>query len=111
MNHDILHKLLNAIPECSEWGRVYILDFLAENVPAQFKDVDETISRVIPNLAHSNCAVVLSATKVVLKYMDFVQGLDKIRSICRKLAPPLISLMGGDPEIQYIAIRNINLII
>jgi len=33
MNHDILHKLLNAIPECSEWGRVYILDFLAENIP------------------------------------------------------------------------------
>ena len=31
MTHDILHKLLNAIPECSEWGRVYILDFLAEN--------------------------------------------------------------------------------
>ena len=107
----MLHKLLNAIPECSEWGRVYILDFLADNVPAQMKDVDETIQRVIPNLAHSNCAVVLSATKVILKYMDFVQGLDKIRSICRKLAPPLISLMGGDPEIQYIAIRNINLII
>jgi AP-1 complex subunit beta-1 len=111
MDHNILHVLLNAIPECSEWGRVYILDFLAENVPKQFKDVDETIQRVIPNLAHSNCAVVLSATKVVLKYMDFVQGLDKIRSICRKLAPPLISLMGGDPEIQYIAIRNINVII
>lgn len=33
MNQDILHKLLNAVPECSEWGRVYILDFLAENVP------------------------------------------------------------------------------
>jgi AP-1 complex subunit beta-1 len=111
MTQDILHKLLNAIPECSEWGRVYILDFLAQNTPSKFKDVDETIQRVIPNLAHSNCAVVLSATKVIMKYMDFVQGLDKIRSICRKLAPPLISLMGGDPEIQYIAIRNINLII
>lgn len=111
MNQDTLHILLNAVPECSEWGRVYILDFLAENVPSQFKDIDETINRVIPNLAHSNCAVVLSATKVILKYMDFVQGLDKIRSICRKLAPPLISLMGGDPEIQYIAIRNINLVI
>jgi hypothetical protein len=34
MTQDILHKLLNAIPECSEWGRVYILDFLSENVPA-----------------------------------------------------------------------------
>ena len=111
MTPEILHKLLNAIPECSEWGRVYILDFLAENVPEQFNDVDETISRVVPNLAHSNCAVILSATKVILKYMDYVQGLDKIRSICRKLAPPLVSLLGGDPEIQYIAIRNINLII
>ena len=72
MNHDILHQLLNAIPECSEWGRVYILDFLAENVPPEFKDVDETIARVIPNLAHNNCAVILSATKVILKYMDSV---------------------------------------
>jgi AP-1 complex subunit beta-1 len=31
---EILHKLLNAVQECSEWGRVYILDFLAENVPS-----------------------------------------------------------------------------
>ena len=111
MTPDVLHKLLNAIPECSEWGRVFILDFLAENVPAKFRDVDETIGRVIPNLQHANCAVVLSATKVVLKYLDYVNGVDKVRSICRKLSAPLISLMGGDPEIQYIAIRNINLII
>lgn len=48
---------------------------------------------------------------MVLKYLDFVNGVDKVRSICRKLSAPLISLMGGDPEIQYIAIRNINLII
>ena len=111
MTPDVLHKLLNAIPECSEWGRVFILDFLAENLPAKFRDVDETIGRVIPNLQHANCAVVLSATKVVLKYLDFVNGVDKVSSICRKLSAPLISLMGGDPEIQYIAIRNINLII
>lgn len=34
MNQETLHILLNAVPECSEWGRVYILDFLAENVPS-----------------------------------------------------------------------------
>lgn len=65
-------KLLNAISECSEWGRVYILDFLAENMLANPKDVDEIIQRVIPNLAHSNAAVVLSAAKVILKYLDYV---------------------------------------
>ena len=43
--------------------------------------------------------------------MDFVNDTEKIRSICRKMAPPLVSLMNSDPEIQYIAIRNINLIL
>lgn len=102
---------MNALPECSEWGRVYILDFLADNMPSSFKDVDETIARIIPHLAHQNSAVVLSAAKVIMKLMDHVNETEKIRSICRKMAPPLISLMNNDPEIQYIAIRNINLII
>jgi AP-1 complex subunit beta-1 len=63
------------------------------------KDVDEIINRIIPNLAHSNAAVVLSAAKVITKYMDYVNETEKIRSICRKMAPPLISLMNSDAEI------------
>ena len=111
MSQSIQSKLLNALPESQEWGRVYILDFLADNVIPKMKDVDEIISRIIPNLQHSNAAVVLSAAKVLTKFMDQVSETEKIRSICRKMAPPLISLMNNDPEIQYIAIRNINLII
>ena len=106
-----MHKLLNALPECSEWGRVYILDFLADNMLTSIKDADESIQRIIPHLAHQNSAVVLSAAKVIIKYMDYVNEAEKIRSICRKMAPPLISLVNNDPEIQYIALRNINLII
>ena len=102
---------MNAIPECSEWGKVYILDFLANNMISNPKDVDEIIQRVIPNLVLQNVAVVLSAAKVIIKYLDYVNDTEKIRSICRKMAPPLISLMNNDPEIQYIAVRNINLII
>ena len=111
MNQALMQKLLNAVPECSEWGRVYILDFLADNMLNPPKDVDEVIQRVIPNLAHSNAAVVLSAAKVIMRYLDFVTDSEKVRSICRKMAPPLISLMNSEPEIQYIAIRSINLII
>lgn len=94
-----MHKLLNAISECSEWGRVYILDFLADNMLSNPRDVDEIIQRIIPNLAHVNSAVVLSAAKVIIKYLDYVNETEKIRSICRKMAPPLISLMNNDPEI------------
>ena len=53
----------------------------------------------------------LSASKVLIRYMDFIEDNDKTRSICRKLAPPLVSLMSSNPEIQYIAIKNINLIL
>ena len=46
----MLNNLLNAISECSEWGKVYILDFLASNLLSNPHDVDEIIQRVIPNL-------------------------------------------------------------
>ena len=96
---ELVTQLLTALPECAEWGRVYILDFLAENM--KVSDVDESfVTRIIPNLAHSNPALVLSAAKVVLKFLDGVdETSDRGRSICRKLAPPLISLMNNAPEI------------
>ena len=110
--------MLNALPECSEWGRIYILDFLSENdleynktqlSLVQFSE--QTINRVIPNLAHSNPALVLSSTKLIVKLMETVENAEKIRSYCRKMAPPLISLMNCEAELQYVAIRNISLIL
>ena len=64
-------------------------------------DVDDSfVTRIIPNLAHSYPALVLSAAKVVLKFLDSIDAsTDRGRSICRKLAPPLISLMNNAPEI------------
>jgi len=43
MNQNLMHKLLNAVTECSEWGRIYILDYLGENILQNPKDVDEII--------------------------------------------------------------------
>ena len=47
----MLSKLLNALPECSEWGRVYILDFIGAHL-GRIKDAEEVVARVVPNLAH-----------------------------------------------------------
>lgn len=66
----LLNQLLQALPDVAEWGRVYILDFLAENLPATFSD--DHVTRIIPNLAHSNPAVVLSAAKVILTLLERV---------------------------------------
>ena len=111
MDGSSLHKLLTALSECTEWGRWYILDFLATHLPSDTREIDSAVQRIVPHLSHSNAAVVLSASKVLIRYMDFIEDNDKTRSICRKLAPPLVSLMSSNPEIQYIAIKNINLIL
>jgi vesicle coat complex subunit len=37
---------------------------------------------VIPHLSHNNAAVVLSAAKVLIRYMDEITDQEKIRSIC-----------------------------
>lgn len=43
--------------------------------------------------------------------MDIVSDPEKIRALCKKLSAPLITMVSGESEIQYVVMRNINLII
>ena len=111
----VLQKLLAALNECTEWGQVFILDSLAKYTPADGREAEGIIERVTPRLQHANSAVVMSAVKVILSYMELMGSSnirsDAIRSLTRKLAPPLVTLLNSEPEIQYVALRNINLIV
>lgn len=64
-----------------------------------------------PRLAISHPGVVLSAVKLIMKYLDYLGNPESMRNYCRKLNNPLISLCSMEPEIQYVALKNINLII
>jgi len=111
----VLQKLLAALNECTEWGQVFILDSLAKYTPADAREAEGIIERVTPRLQHANSAVVMSAVKVILSYMEIMgtnsANSDSIRNLTRKLAPPLVTLLNSEPEIQYVALRNINLIV
>ncbi len=112
----VLQKLLAALNECTEWGQVFILDSLAKYVPGDAREAEGIIERVTPRLQHANSAVVMSAVKVILSYMDVMAAggganQESIRALTRKLAPPLVTLLNSEPEIQYVALRNINLIV
>jgi len=109
----VLQKLLAALNECTEWGQVFILDSLAKYTPADGREAEGIIERVTPRLQHANSAVVMSAVKVILSYMELMgsSNNDAIRALTRKLAPPLVTLLNSEPEIQYVALRNINLIV
>mmetsp|Transcript_16780 Transcript_16780/g.42133 ORF Transcript_16780/g.42133 Transcript_16780/m.42133 type:complete len:803 (-) Transcript_16780:1313-3721(-) len=106
-----LHKLLAALNECNEWGQIYILDALTNYLPADAKEAENIIERVTPRLQHANSGVVLSAVKVIMRYLDMINDEDLARSVARKMSAPLVTLLSAEPEIQYVALRNINLII
>jgi AP-1 complex subunit beta-1 len=111
VTHTILQKLLAALNECTEWGQVFILDALAFYTPSDEREAESIIDRVSPRLQHANSAVVLSSTKVILHNLDSISNNDTIKAVTKKLAPPLVTLLSSESEIQYVALRNINLIV
>ena len=84
--------------------------------------------RVIVQLNHANSAVVLTAIKVLLYLMNYMENRKLMEYICKKMGPPLgqcvsvnllmtkseisaVTLLSSGPEVQYVALRNILLII
>eukprot|EP00928_Gymnodinium_smaydae_P070777 TRINITY_DN54548_c0_g1_i1.p1 TRINITY_DN54548_c0_g1~~TRINITY_DN54548_c0_g1_i1.p1 ORF type:complete len:917 (-),score=185.79 TRINITY_DN54548_c0_g1_i1:76-2430(-) len=110
-NKATIPKLLAALNECNEWGQVFILDAMSTYVPQGNNDAESITERITARLSHANPAVVLSAIKVVLKCMDYIDNSEVSRTLLKKLNPPLVTLLSGEPEIQYVALRNIRLIL
>ncbi|CAM8909539.1 unnamed protein product [Rhodiola kirilowii] len=111
INGHTLLKLLTALNECTEWGQVFILDALSRYKAADGREAENIVERVTPRLQHANSAVVLSAVKMILRQMELITSTDVLRNLCKKMAPPLVTLLSAEPEIQFVALRNINLIV
>ncbi|KAH7955778.1 hypothetical protein HPB52_003850 [Rhipicephalus sanguineus] len=112
MSGPTINKLLTALNECTEWGQVFILDSLSNYSPKDEREAQSICERVTPRLAHANAAVVLSAVKVLMKFMEMMSSdSDFVTTLTKKLAPPLVTLLSSEPEVQYVALRNINLIV
>ncbi|KAH8164279.1 hypothetical protein CIB48_g3987 [Xylaria polymorpha] len=85
-------KMVAILPDCSEWGQTYILEALMSYVPQESGEATLLAERIAPRLSHTNSAVVLT-------------------SLCRKLSPPLVTLLAKGSEVQYLALRNALLIL
>ncbi|KAI9461951.1 Adaptor protein complex beta subunit [Lactarius psammicola] len=107
----ILNKLLIALNECSEWGRVAILSALARYEAQDEKESEHICERVVPQFQHVNGSVVLGAVRVIMIHMRGVKREDFNKQLIRKMAPPLVTLLSSPPEVQWIALRNINLLL
>lgn len=83
-----LKKMLLALNECTEWGRVTLLTTLADYKPADVKEAEHICERVVPQFQHVNPSVVLAAVKVVFLHMRNISP-EMMKSYAKKMAPPL----------------------
>lgn len=123
MNHDqnlqvlvvdaeLVSLLLTCLNECSEWGRITILSYLAEYTSTNPTETCDLIERVIPQLQHVNPSVVLSSIKVVIHHLEGLQNQAQKTSFLRKLSAPMVSLVSLPiPEAQYVGLKNIRIIL
>ncbi|KAG6854317.1 hypothetical protein C0991_008212 [Blastosporella zonata] len=111
LNLATANKLLAALGESSEWGQIYILDTLLRYVPERHADAELMAERIIVQLQHANSAVVLTTIKALLYLMNYMENRKLIDYCCKKMGPPLVTLLSSGPEVQYVALRNILLII
>ncbi|CAG8886682.1 unnamed protein product [Penicillium salamii] len=110
INTNSLRKMLMALNECTEWGRVTILSTLAEYKTTDVKESEHICERVAPQFQHVNSGVVLAAVKAVFLHMKNVNP-ELSKTYLKKMAPPLVTLVSSAPEVQYVALRNIDLLL
>ncbi|GAA5893593.1 hypothetical protein JCM8208_000837 [Rhodotorula glutinis] len=111
LNADVARRLVRAMTEASEWGQTYILEALMYYVPETHDDATLLAEQVSIRLQHSNSAVVLATVKVMLYLMNYMGSEQLVEDMCRRLSPPLVTLLSSGYEVQYVALRNIHLII
>ena len=111
LNSKILKKILMALNEANEWGQIYILDSLMNYKKTKSSKSEMIIEAVVPLFNHINPAVIMSAIKVVLKFLDFIEDEKKVQNYSKKLSLCLISLMDSVPEMRYLLLRAMHCII
>ncbi|KAH9814722.1 adaptin N terminal region-domain-containing protein [Melampsora americana] len=111
LNLTIANKLVAALGECSEWGQTYIIEALMYYVPEGSGDAEILAERLAIRLQHSNSAVVLTTIKVIIYLMNYMADLTVLEAMCKRMSASLITLLSSGYEVQYVALRNILLII
>ena len=111
INWNKCRHLMSALHENNEWTQIYLLEGISRYSPTKQDEINEMIERIIPCVSHSNAGVVLSVIKILIKLLDLVENPETIRSVCKKITPSLVTLLSSEPEIQYVALKNINILI
>lgn len=107
----LISKMLLALNEANEWSQSIILDAISNYEAQQPSEAERVLERVAVQTTHRNSGVVLSAVRVMVKMLDYLDDLDMIRNYSRRVTPSLITLLSAENEIKFVALKNIAVIV
>lgn len=104
-------KYLSAISECTEWGQVFILDAISRYKPQGGDEAHLMVERIIPRMQHANPSVVLAAVRIIVSLMPLLPSENDREFLINKMRAPVVSLLTAPPEMQFVALRNMSLLL
>ena len=111
IDYDLASRLISCLDQCSEWAQIYILESVMTFEP---KDAEEALlcaEKVCPRLQHSNSGIVMASVRLIIYLASFAPTASKMNQLITKCSSPMIALLGNRPEIEYTALKNIELIL
>lgn len=109
-HRELVPRLLGALGQSNEWCQVYLLEALGRISLSTIGEADEVVESVTPRLQHANPSVVLGAICVIASVLQHYSTGSMVDKLYKKLSASLVTLMSGEPEIQYISLRCMNLL-
>ena len=103
-------KLMNALPETSEWGQCYIMELLSTYSPQSADEANQLLERVVARLGHSNPSVVLAAIKLLASLGPRCSS-EIAAQYTARINSALLTLAKMDSETQYVVYRNIHVLL
>ncbi|GMM35251.1 Apl1 protein [Saccharomycopsis crataegensis] len=112
IDEENVSSLVSLLPKASEFSQAYLLNAILSYVPQSNQESIDLISDLLPYLQHANIAVAINALKVIIYLSNYVKApQDSISVLPQRLGNSLVSLLAKSPEIQFLVLRNVILLL
>ncbi|GME94578.1 unnamed protein product [Ambrosiozyma monospora] len=105
-------RLCGLLATIDQWTKIYVLNTMMCFVPQNQRDSLTIIEYCIPYLQSENCSIALNALKVIVYLGNYVEHLvDQLPVLPSRISGSVSTLMGKSPEVQFLVMRNIILLL
>ena len=104
-------KLATALNECIEWHQIQVIEYLINFVPSQQEEALSLCEKTATRLQHANSGIVLATSRLIIYLSNWITDTHLKQSMLKRILPPLITLLNHFPEVQFVVLKNILLLL